>query len=309
MDSSREVAISIRRQTIVGFVLLALVACAMVIGMAPQPAVAAGSTLTNATPLAPADNGALGSQISVTGQPSLTTDVNVTLHGVTHTTPSELDILLQGPTGVRVMLMSDAPNEIGSCGGDASNITLTFDDAAAGTVPGNTSLVAGTYRPTDFDTGVGCSNGDADVPLPAPNGISMAAFFGTDPNGTWTLIVGDDTSGDSGSIAGGWSLNLTSSNSPADLTCGGLPATIVGTPGADTLPGTKQRDVIVGLGGDDVIIGKKGNDLLCGGEGNDMLVGGKGNDQLSGAAGSDACNGGAGKDRVLDGCEVQRKIP
>lgn len=96
---------------------------------------------------------------------------------------------------------------------------------------------------------------------------------------------------------------------PVDLTCGGLPATTVGTAGNDTLTGTKKRDVIVGLAGDDVITGLKGNDILCGGEGNDVLISGKGNDLLSGGAGTDSCNGGGGKDRVIEGCEVQRKIP
>ena len=36
-----------------------------------------------------------------------------------------------------------------------------------------------------------------------------AAFSGTDPNGTWSLYIVDDATGDVGSISGGWSLTIT----------------------------------------------------------------------------------------------------
>ena len=39
--------------------------------------------------------------------------------------------------------------------------------------------------------------------------------------------------------------------------CGGLEATIVGTPGPDRLSGGSASDVIVGLGGNDVIKGHR----------------------------------------------------
>ena len=79
-------------------------------------------------------------------------------------------------------------------------------------------------------------------------------------------------------------------------TCHGLPATIVGTAGADHLWGTPGRDVIVGLGGGDVIHGRGGNDVICGNRGADLIFGGAGADELSGGDGNDTLEGGGGAD-------------
>src|SRR3954454_23757289 len=57
-----------------------------------------------------------------------------------------------------------------------------------------------------------------------------------------------------------------------DLTCFGLPATIVGTEGDDVLVGTPGPDVIVGLGGNDDITPQRGDDLVCAGDGNDRVA-------------------------------------
>ncbi len=82
--------------------------------------------------------------------------------------------------------------------------------------------------------------------------------------------------------------------------CGGLRATILGTPGNDQLRGTNGRDVILGLDGDDEIRGLGDKDMLCGGGGSDMLIGGPGNDRLLGERGRDRLIGNIGTDR-LDG--------
>lgn len=75
-----------------------------------------------------------------------------------------------------------------------------------------------------------------------------------------------------------------SSSAAGTPQCGGRPATIVGTSGADSLTGTARADVIVGLGGDDLIDGLGGDDRICGGPGSDRLVGGGGDDALYGGA-------------------------
>jgi uncharacterized delta-60 repeat protein len=81
--------------------------------------------------------------------------------------------------------------------------------------------------------------------------------------------------------------------------CGGRPATIVGTAGADHLKGTKKADVIVGLGGNDTIKGLGGNDLICAGAGADKVVGGAGVDRILGEGGRDQIFGGPGADTLL----------
>lgn len=147
--------------------------------------------------------------ISISGVTNPVTKVTATLRGYSHTWPDDVDVLLVGPRGQKVMLMSD-------CGGGAARngVTLTFDDSAVATVPDNSAIAGGTYKPTNIDS----STDNFPSPAPAgPFGATLAAFNGLDPNGNWSLYVQDDGSLDSGSITQGWVLSLTTSN----LTCGG----------------------------------------------------------------------------------------
>jgi Ca2+-binding RTX toxin-like protein len=108
--------------------------------------------------------------------------------------------------------------------------------------------------------------------------------------------------------------------------CGGQPATVVGSPGADRLAGTADDDVIAALGGSDKVQGGGGHDLVCGGSGNDIvnadagadaLLGGSGSDLLRGDSGDDALNGGPGSDTchgdlgtdTATACELVRGVP
>ena len=83
-------------------------------------------------------------------------------------------------------------------------------------------------------------------------------------------------------LAAGLTAALPEASTAAPPMCGGRPATIVGTPGADSLVGTSGRDVIVARGGDDILRGRGGDDLLCGGDGRDSLSGARGDDELYG---------------------------
>ena len=144
------------------------------------------------------------STISVSGLTGYITDVNVTISGLSHTFPDDIDMLLVGPGGQTILLMSDA-------GGphDITNITLTFDDAAALLLPNGDALTSGTFKPTNY-TGNG---GPTDVfpgPAPAgPYGSLLSVFNGTNPNGTWSLFAFDDEGSDVGRIASGWSLDIS----------------------------------------------------------------------------------------------------
>ena len=147
------------------------------------------------------------SQIMVAGQTAGVTDVDVVIHGLSHLYPKDIRMLVVAPTGQSVLLM----HEVGGLT-QVSNVTMTFDDAALGTVP--EPIVSGSYKPSRTDESGGCVNfaGNDALPTPAPAGpyaASLAAFKGIDPNGTWSLYLVDDASAGTGSIAGGWSLVIS----------------------------------------------------------------------------------------------------
>lgn len=143
------------------------------------------------------------STIDVFGLTGTITDVNVTINGLNHTFPDDLDILLVGPDGQKIILLSDA-------GGphDITNLTITFDDQAASFPANGDTLVAGSFKPVNY-TGNG---GPDDIfPAPAPAGpydSLLSVFNGMGPNGTWRLFVFDDEGADFGRIANGWSLDV-----------------------------------------------------------------------------------------------------
>lgn len=149
------------------------------------------------------------STITVTGATSAIYRVRVVLANLSHTYPDDLDMLLVGPNGRSTLLMSD-------CGGEFSinNSTLTFDDGAASALSDSGLITSGTFKPTNYGT-------DIDLfAAPAPIGpyvTDLSTFNGTDPNGTWSLYVMDDSDKDSGTIAGGWRLVISAFEPMADL--------------------------------------------------------------------------------------------
>ena len=151
------------------------------------------------------------------GQGLLVTKVTATLNGFAHTFPHDVNVLLASPSGQELILM-------GHAGGPYSvtNLVLTFADAATQSLPA-TQLASGTYLPTDYPPA------DLFPGLPpASTTEELAVFDGLNPNGYWSLYVYDDTEGNSGDIAGGWSLGLSveSTVNPAAL----LAATMVHAP-------------------------------------------------------------------------------
>jgi subtilisin-like proprotein convertase family protein len=142
--------------------------------------------------------------IQVAGVQGLTHRVTATLVGVNHTYPDDLDVLLVSPTGEKVLLMSDAGGSV-----DLVNVRLDFADAAAAGLPDNTQILSGSFKPTNHDG----SGNDSFPGAPAGAiGTSLALFNGKDPNGTWSLYVVDDGAPDSGSITGGWILNIVTTS-------------------------------------------------------------------------------------------------
>ena len=147
------------------------------------------------------------SSITVSGAGTVV-KATVSLNSFTHTFPQDVDVLLVGPAGQKIVLMSDVGGSA-----DVSGATLTFDDAAAGNLTSG-AISAGTFKPTNLDDNEP-SGGDVwGSPAPAsPYGSALSAFIGTNPNGAWTLFVVDDVAGDSGSFAGGWTLTLSTTTS------------------------------------------------------------------------------------------------
>ena len=180
-------------------------------------------------PVGPATSGPAErypSSVEVSGIGSGEFTVTATVR-LTHTFASDIDMLLVGPTGATVMLMSDAGSN-----SDFVNATLRFDDAAADFVAPpefDADIPSGTYKPTYPNP----TEADA-MPAPAPAGpygSSFAGFAGTNANGTWQLYVLDDFSGDAGGI-GEWCVNIAtaSTNVPPSANAGGPYAGDEGSP-------------------------------------------------------------------------------
>jgi subtilisin-like proprotein convertase family protein len=155
------------------------------------------------------------STITVAGESTLVTDVNVKLAGFQHGFSDDFDVLLQSPSGAAVVLMSDAGD-----GNPVSGRTFLFDDSAGSTLPDESPPATGTYRPVNFGRSAApyCHNEpDPDTfpdPAPAAPGggypSALSTFNGTAANGDWKLFVVDDCHGDAGVVVSGWSITINS---------------------------------------------------------------------------------------------------
>jgi subtilisin-like proprotein convertase family protein len=148
------------------------------------------------------------SNITVSGMTGVISNVTVTLTNVSHANPDDIDIVVQSPTGVNVILMSDVGGS-----SDITNRTYTLSMAASNFLSDGSSNAAGTYKPTN-------SGGTDNWPSPGPGSLTqntptLADFNGDAANGIWKLYVRDDAFGSGGSISGGWSVTITTCTPPA----------------------------------------------------------------------------------------------
>ncbi|EDY38881.1 Proprotein convertase P-domain [Cyanobium sp. PCC 7001] len=141
------------------------------------------------------------SLIGVGGLQGGVTRVGVTLKGLSHTYPDDVDVLLVAPDGTtRSLVMSDAGTNL-----DVTAVNLAFDDNFPDALPDSAQILSGSYKPSDYG-----ATADA-FPAPAPAGPYAAdfkTFRGVNPNGTWRLYINDDAGADSGNLAQGWELRL-----------------------------------------------------------------------------------------------------
>lgn len=177
-------------------------------------------TFTNSTPLTLPAAGAsspYGTTINATGLTGRKR-IKVELTGLNHTYPGDLDVLLVGPGGQKFIVMADAVSSFTT----QTNANVKLSDAATALLPATGSInMNGDWKPTNYDTTT--DNFPAPAPAspyqsPAPAGAStFLSVFGDASlpmNGTWTLYINDDVSGDGGSLAG-WKLTFES----ADYIC------------------------------------------------------------------------------------------
>jgi subtilisin-like proprotein convertase family protein len=194
------------------------VTAAAVAATGASTASAVTTNYSNTTAITIPDSGAgslYPSPVTVAGANNGVTDVNVTLSGLQHTCETDVDFLLVGPQGQKALVMSDA----GDCPqAPVSAVTITLDDSASNPLPNGTPLTSGTFQPGDNDYGIAEPD---PFPAPAPDpdalgtGSALSVFNGTNPNGTWNLYVSDQYPVDSGQLAGGWSLQVSTVDKPA----------------------------------------------------------------------------------------------
>lgn len=99
-----------------------------------EPTVGRTTSFVQPSPTTVGDAGSspFPSRVNVSGVTGDVVDVDVTLSGVEHQWPDDLDVVLVAPDGTASAVMSDV-------GGDdqtpATGTALTFDDDASGSVP------------------------------------------------------------------------------------------------------------------------------------------------------------------------------
>jgi subtilisin-like proprotein convertase family protein len=191
-----------------------LARCALAFGavlLMPVASVTA-QTFSNGAPITIPPSGPANpypSTIAVSGLTGTITDISVAINGYEHTWPDDVDVLLVGPAGSgaqSVVLMSDVGGST-----DITGVNLVIQDGAPA-MPDSTELTSGTYGPTNYGVGDAFA-----APAPAgPHGATFASLGliggpASAANGTWSLYVVDDLTGDSGAFAGGWSITFTTS--------------------------------------------------------------------------------------------------
>jgi subtilisin-like proprotein convertase family protein len=177
------------------------------------------------------------SAIVVSGEPSNITNVTVNMIGATHTFSDDIDVMMVGPGGTTadaLYLMSDAG---GSVGLDAA-ADLTIDDAAATVMPDSAVIATGSWRPTNYgasDTMTGATPTTGQNPATAGTATLASVYNTKNPNGTWNLYVRDDVGGDTGTIAGGWCVNITAVNAAPTVEFSGAVFNVIEGSGTATI--------------------------------------------------------------------------
>jgi subtilisin-like proprotein convertase family protein len=162
------------------------------------------------------DGGSTNSTVTVSGISAPIAKVTVSLN-INHGSDSDIDLFLLGPDGTLVELSTDNGGGGNNYGNSCAQRT-TFDDNAVTAITSGTAPFFGTFKPegklSDF------------------RGKS-----GADVNGTWTLLVSDDTANAISGELDCWTLNLFPATCvPGSGNCEFCPAvTLSGALGTNSL--------------------------------------------------------------------------
>jgi uncharacterized repeat protein (TIGR01451 family) len=153
------------------------------------------------------------SAIVVSNVNGFVSKVTVTISNMTHYYPSDVGMMVIGPSGHASALMVDA-----GLYSEMLDATVTFDPTASTPLPAEGEIVTGTYLPADYNPSFVFTN----APVTTV-GTNLAGFEGISPNGTWSLYAYNAIGGYSGGISNGWGLTITSLtpiNPVSDLAAG-----------------------------------------------------------------------------------------
>lgn len=139
------------------------------------------------------------SPITVSGMSGVISTIKVSLNSYSHTRPQDVNVLVVSPNGKGYVVMANAGGAT-----PAVNVNLTFDATASSGVA--SPVVSGTFQPTVNATPTFVYPA---LPRPYAGGNMNNALAGFSPNGSWSLYVVDNVGGEAGTIAGGWSLDIT----------------------------------------------------------------------------------------------------
>jgi uncharacterized delta-60 repeat protein/uncharacterized repeat protein (TIGR01451 family) len=179
-------------------------------------------------PTSPAAANPYPSIINVSGLNGNIGKITATFSNLNHSSPSDIQAVLVTPAesaspSQNILLMADVGG-----GTVVSNLTITFDDAAANflsvsQLPSNKSV---TNKPTGYVTIINnnvstttfIGNQWAYLPfmpspvLLPPYATNLFVVDATPANGIWSLYVADTGAPDTGVISNGWALNISAGN-------------------------------------------------------------------------------------------------
>lgn len=152
--------------------------------------------------------------LTVSGLPitGAVTVQSINITGFNHPWAGDVNIVLQSPTGQNVILMANSNADPLIL---ATNVNLTFSDAASGSLPITSPMASGTYLPTNRNgaTFAFLGPGPTVTGPTFPASPTLATFTGN-MNGTWKLFVEDRVAGNQGSITGGFTINFNALLAP-----------------------------------------------------------------------------------------------